>query len=79
MITTAPEPLPWPLAEKVARAALRPGPGVIVGPRVLAGLLAHVDELQSRLDRYEARDIEAARLRAHALRVRLARGSSAER
>lgn len=67
-------PMDHEAAERIALAALRPGARMLVGPRVLMALLNRITELglaeamlRVELDRREARELEDARLRAHAM------------
>jgi hypothetical protein len=79
MTTTAPTltPLGHEEAERIARAAVMPGCRTMVGARVVAALLDHIEQLaaeratlRAELDRREALELEQARLRAHAMAVK---------
>lgn len=78
-MTLTPPPLP-PLdvgtAQRIALVAVKPGAHTLVGPRVLAALLHRITELElteallrRELGAYQARALEDARLRAHAMYV----------
>ncbi len=62
-------PLPAAAAERIARLAAAHPEGTSVGPRVIAGLLARIDELTAEIDRRDAHAHEAARLRSHSIRA----------
>lgn len=68
MSTPTVVPLDAPTAERIAALAVRSPVNTTVGPRVLAGLLARIAALTAELERRDALDLEAARLRAHAMR-----------
>lgn len=75
--------MPYDTARRLADLARRHGGHMAVGPRVLDALVAELDarqaaiydlvtqraRLRADVDKREARDLEAARLRAHALHV----------
>lgn len=72
MTSPAVVPLDPADAERIAVIALRPGARTVVGPRVLAGLLARIAELTTErallrreLDQLHSYALEDARLRAH--------------
>lgn len=67
-------PLDGATAERIARVAVRPGARTLIGPRVVAGLLARITELvaertllRRELDALQSAALEQARLRAHAM------------
>jgi hypothetical protein len=76
MTTPTVVPMDHDTAERIATMACKPGARTMVGPGVLAGLLdrihvqdAELQMLRRALDRYRVHELEAARLRAHALMV----------